>query len=960
MRSQALACTVSAAHVGVRRAVLGLLALLALASPAWAQSLTIDNVTAPEGDSGTTPFTFTVTLSPASAAIVTVHYATANSSAVAPADYAAASGNLTFDPGQTSKTITVDVAGDTTWEGAENFFVNLSAATNASILDSQGLGSITNDDVQVSIGNATVVEGDSGTTALVFDVTLSGPKNNLTLSVAWATQNAGAVAPGDYTAASGSVTFLPGETLQTVTVDANGDTTWEGNETFNVNLTNAVNCSLGDFQGVGTINNDDVQVSIGNAAVVEGDSGTTALVFDVTLSGPKNSLTVTVDWATQNAGAIAPGDYTAASGTVTFPPGETLQTVTVDANGDTTWEANESFNVNLTNASGCSLGDFNGFGTINNDDVQVSVGNAAVVEGDSGTAALVFDVTLSGPKNNLTLSVAWATQNAGAVAPGDYTAASGTVTFPPGETLQTVTVNANGDTTWEANESLNVNLTNAVNCSLGDFQGVGTINNDDVQVSVGNAAVVEGDSGTTALVFDVTLSGPKVNLTLAVDWATQNAGAVAPGDYTAASGTVTFPPGETLQTVTVYANGDTTWEGNEGFNVTLTNAVNCSLGDFQGVGTINNDDVQVSVGDVALPEGHSGTTAFDFSVTLSGPKNDLTLTVDWATQNAGAVAPGDFTAASGTVTFLPGETAKTVTVQVVGDLALEGNEGFLVNLSNPGNCSLGDFQGTGVINNDDVAGVLSIDDLSLPEGQSGTTAFAFTVNLSAPSVSTVTVQFATANDTAMAGQDYAAGSGSVSFAPGEIAKTVTVNVIGDAVTECDETFFVNLTGSGGALIADNQAIGTIEDDENPTCPDLDGDCSRDSACGGADCDDLNPDTYKGAVEINDGLDNQCAGDYGWGIVDEIASLGFWPPTDITKLSWTPQEFAVMYEVVRAPSKNFAAGCTALGTTGDPFVVDPDLPAVGTGFFYLVRPIAPNVGSFGTSSSGVPRTVPCAP
>jgi large repetitive protein len=835
----------------VRGALLALAALLLIGSPSWAQSLTINDVSTPEGDTGTTPLTFTVTLAPSSASTVTVHFATSNSSAVTPSDYVATSGNLTFDPGQTTKTITIDVNGDTTWEGNESFFVTLSAPTNATLGDSLGIGSISNDDVQVSIGDAAVVEGDAGTTELIFNVTLGAAKNNLTLSVNWATSNGSASAPTDYTAASGTVTFLPGETAKTVSVYANGDTTWEGNESFFVSLSNAVNCSLGDASGNGTVNNDDVQVSIGDAAVIEGDSG---------------------------------------------------------------------------------------------------------------PAALTFDVTLGGPKNNLTLSVNWTTQNGGAVAPGDYTAASGTVTFAPGETAKTVTVYANGDTTWEGNESFFVALSNAVNCSLGDASGNGLINNDDVQVSVGDAMVVEGDTGTTEMTFNVTLGGPKNNLTLSVNWTTQNGGAVAPGDYTAASGTVTFLPGEIAKTVTVYANGDTTWEGNESFFIALSNAVNCSLGDASGNGLINNDDVQVSIGDATLAEGNSGTTPMTFNVTLGGPKNNLTLSVNWATQNAGAVAPGDFTAASGTVTFEPGETAKTVTVDLIGDLALEGNEAFNVVLSNAVNCSLGDSVGIGIINNDDVQGALYIDDLSKPEGQSGTTQFAFTVTLSAPSVSTVIVTYTTANDTAVSGQDFTGVvSGTLTFAPWETSKLAVVNVMGDTKDECPETFFVNLINPSGAPLGDSQAIGTIEDDENPGCADLDADCSQDAACGGSDCDDANPDTYADAPEINDALDNQCPGNLGYGVSDEISGpFGFFNPADLTLLSWPAQGYATGYEIVRASSKDFANNCTVLGSTTDIFIPDPDLPPAGTAFFYLVRSVTPNVGSFGQTSSGSPRTVPCAP
>jgi len=591
---------------------------------------------------------------------------------------------------------------------------------------------------------------------------------------------------------------------------------------------------------------------------------------------------------------------------------------------------------------------------------SLTIDNVTSPEGDSGTGPFTFTVTLA-PSSAQTVTVNYATQNNSAQAPADYTATSGTLTFLPGQTTQTLTVDVQGDTTWEGLENFFVNLSSPVSATIADSQGVGFIQNDDVTVSIGDATVPEGDAGTVALVFNVTLSAPKNNLTLTVDYTTQNNSAQAPADYTATSGTVTFLPGETAKTVTVYANGDTTWEGLENFFVNLSNVVNCSLGDAQGVGSIQNDDVTVSIGDVTMMEGNGGTTAFDFAVTLSAPKDNLTLMVSYATANNSAQAPSDYAATSGVVTFLPGVTSQTVTVQVAADLALESLENFYVNLSNAVNCSLGDAQGLGFIQNDDVQGSLSIDDLSYPEGSGGQTPFAFTVTLSPPSASTVTVQFATANGTAIAGQDYVSGSGTVTFAAGETTKLVTVNVIADTLEECDETFVVNLSNAFGAPISDAQATGTIEDDENATCPDLDGDCHRDEACGGSDCDDLNPDTYAGATEVNDGADNQCTGDPGFGVADEISgACGFPDPSDPTKLSWPAQPWAVEYEVARAGSRDFTVGCTLFASGIDTFVVDVEVPPSRGAFYYLVRALSPNVGSWGQRSVGTERTVSCSP
>ncbi|MFN8531110.1 MAG: Calx-beta domain-containing protein [Anaerolineae bacterium] len=333
-------------------------------------SLSINDVTLNEGDSGTTSFIFTVSLNNPSGQTVTVDYATADGTAAQPADYTITSGTLTFTPGVTSQQITVAVNGDTTVEGDETFFVNLSNPVNATLSDNQGLGTITNDDAappSLSINDVTLNEGDSGTTSFLFTVSLSAASTQ-TVTVDYATADGTAAQPGDYTSTSGVLTFTPGTTAQQVTVLVNGDTTVEGDETFFVNLSNATNATLSDNQGLGTLTNDDaVTLSINDVTVTEGNSGTTNAVFTVTLTG-STTFTTTVDYTTNNGTAVQPADYTLTSGVLTFTPGVTTQTITVPVIGELIDEGNETYTVDLSNAVNANISDSQGLGTITDDD----------------------------------------------------------------------------------------------------------------------------------------------------------------------------------------------------------------------------------------------------------------------------------------------------------------------------------------------------------------------------------------------------------------------------------------------------------------------------------------------------------------------------------------------------------------------------------------------------------------
>ena len=212
-------------------------------------------------------------------------------------------------------------------------------------------------------------------------------------------------------------------------------------------------------------------------------------------------------------------------------------------------------------------------------------------------------------------------------------------------------------------------------------------------------------------------------------------------------------------------------------------------------------------------EGNTGTRPFAFTVTLSAAY-DVPVTVDYATANGTATAGSDYQAASGTLTFAPGETSKTITVLVNGDRLAEPNETFFVNLSSPTNATIADGQGVGTIVDDEPR--ISISDVTKTEGKKNqTTLFTFTVTLSAAYDQAVTMSFRTADGTATTSDsDYVAKTGTLTFAPGETTKTITIDVKGDSKKEANETFYLDLFGnSSNSLFTKNRGIGTILNDD---------------------------------------------------------------------------------------------------------------------------------------------------
>ncbi|AGA28247.1 Calx-beta domain-containing protein [Singulisphaera acidiphila] len=225
----------------------------------------------------------------------------------------------------------------------------------------------------------------------------------------------------------------------------------------------------------------------------------------------------------------------------------------------------------------------------------------------------------------------------------------------------------------------------------------------------------------------------------------------------------------------------------------------------------------LSVSDAVILEGNTGTQNAVVVVRLSAPSS-TTVTVNYSTANGSAVAGSDYAATSGTLTFAPGQTSKSILVPVKGDRLAEQDETFSISLRGAKNATIRD--GQGIVSILDNEPRFSIGTAVVEEGNAGTTLMTFTVMMAAPYDQEATVNFATQDYTATtADGDYVATAGTLRFAPGEMTKTITVVVNGDLRAEGDERFLVNLSGaSANAQIVVAQANGYIADDDSAWYP----------------------------------------------------------------------------------------------------------------------------------------------
>ncbi|OWY22041.1 hypothetical protein C7N43_09165, partial [Sphingobacteriales bacterium UPWRP_1] len=303
-------------------------------------------------------------------------------------------------------------------------------------------------------------------------------------------------------------------------------------------------------------------------------------------------------------------------------------------------------------------------------------------------------------------------------------------------------------------------------------------------------------------------------LPITVTYSTLNGTALAVVDYTFTTVTALIPAGQTCVNITIPITDDFVSEPTEFFTVNLTSSNNASIADPQGVVTILDNDnptPSLTINDVTVNE-NAGIATLQICASAAATSP---ITVQYTTANATALAGLDYTTTSASATIPVGQTCVNVTFPIIDDNVLEPTETFNVNLANPNNATIADPQGVvTILDNDTTPPSLTINDITVNES-AGTATLQICASY-APG-SPVTVQYTTANATALAGLDYTATTATATIPAGQTCVNVSFPIINDTNPEPTETFNVNLTNPTNATIADPQGVVTILDNDTPPC-----------------------------------------------------------------------------------------------------------------------------------------------
>ncbi len=742
--------------------------------------------------------TVTVTLSADPERTVVIPLVPANQGTTTNADYSLSASSVTFDSGETSKTITVSATDDSADDDRESVklsFGSLPAGVTRGSPAETSVNITDNDDpsVTVSFGASsyTVAEGASETVT----VTLSADPER-TVVIPLVPANQGTTSNGDYTLSATSVTFDSGETSKTITVSAVDDSADDDSESVKLSfgaLPAGVAAGSPAETTVNITDNDDPSVTVsfgaGTYTVAEGASETVT----VTLSADPER-TVVIPLVPANQGTTSNGDYTLSASSVTFDSGETSKTITVSATDDSADDDRESVKLSFGSLpAGVTRGspDETTVEITDNDDpsVTVSFDESSYTVAEGGTETVT--VTLSADPER-TVVIPLVPANQGTTTNADYSLSASSVTFDSGETSKTITVSATDDSADDDRESVKLSfgsLPAGVTRGSPAETSVNITDNDDPSVTVSFGAssytVAEGASETVT----VTLSADPER-TVVIPLVPANQGTTSNGDYTLSATSVTFDSGETSKTITVSAVDDSADDDSESVKLSfgaLPAGVAAGSPAETTVNITDNDDPSVTVsfgaGTYTVAEGASETV----TVTLSADP-ERTVVIPLVPANQGTTSNGDYTLSATSVTFNSGETSKTITVSAVDDSADDDRESVKLSFGAlPAGVTRGSPDETTVeiTDNDDPSVTVSFDESSYTVAEGGTETV--TVTLSADPERTVVIPLVPANQGTTTNADYTLSASSVTFDSGETSKTITVSATDDSADDDSES-----------------------------------------------------------------------------------------------------------------------------------------------------------------------------
>jgi uncharacterized repeat protein (TIGR01451 family) len=826
--------------------------------------ININDVILAESDSGTNAM-FQLNLSAPFGIPVSVAFATVEGSASQNIDFKSTNGVAIFPPGSTNILISVSVTGDRNYELNETFQLNLTDPSNAAIDDGSAVCTILNDDLSptITVDSVSIKEGNTYSNLLTFSLSMSGA-SYLPVWVNYFTSNGTAQAGNDYIATNSGVTFAPGVTNRFIQVVVWSDILAEPHETFHLYLPDSVNGTLLTNHVTATIENDDGIPGVPSSFIFSSVPSPQYLrtPFPLTVTA-KDAFGDTVTnyaggamlWASATNATASVFDFAEGNFSQWTPlnPPQTpgpYQIVPFDVSGHgcpslafrlaADWNAPDGISRPVTLSGGTTyafwadIAAFNENGSSANltpGQVGIMINNQILTNFDFGTFGYIYPLqtfrtnlltTYTAPTNGTYQLTIRFTRSVPQSSVWNYVdnVRITPATVPP----RWIAAFTNGVWTAQIDPTTTASGLQFLAQSPEGYSGSGNtfdvLPRAELALSGTNSPSVVRAGSDVVFTFSVTNRGPSnaTNVVLTnflANAITFRSAVLSQGSYTHSNGVVVCNLGNMTNgqrstisiTAKPYVPGVTT-----NLAIVASSVFDSDAADNAVVIPVTANLPLLHVDNLSVTEGNFGTNNSQLSLWLEGPIG-IPLSLDYSTAEGTAHSGSDYVAVSGALTFAIGVTNLTVSMPILGDLTWEPTETLALTLTNLSNSVATQSQATNTILDNDSVPAISIGDVSLTEGGSGTSPAQFPVTLSNPSSVQIQVYCRTTNGTATFPNDYLNTIATLIFPPGATNQTFSVPIIGDTNNEFDQTFLAVLSLPVSASIARGTATGIIVNDD---------------------------------------------------------------------------------------------------------------------------------------------------
>ncbi len=736
-------------------------------------------------------------------------------------DYKLVTGTAIVDSGTTTGVIHITIVDDNLYEADETIEVTIFNPIYA-VLGANKVHTYTisdNDVIPVISFESVDGSGSESLTPAALRFELSNI-SGLAASVDYTVNGGTATGTGvDFTLTAGTATIPVGGTSDSVLFNIVNDLNDEYDETIQVTLSNPVNATLGSITAYTyTINDDDDPPTIQFATSASSGYEDTTAYLQIGLSNA-SGLDVSVYYQVTGGTVLGSStDYILPAGTATISAGELTTNIEMIVIDDNIGEFAEDVEVTISNPVNATLGSrtVHTYTILDNEPIPVLDFPITSVELDEANADSSVYITMSGPWD-LDVKISYDMRELTATAHGyDFTLCDSIkATIYAGDISTVLPIDIHEDALYEEDEQFEVILTGATYVNLGpDIMFTYTIMDNDLPPTVEfNTVSSSGpESANASIQMELSaVSGRETQVSYSI------AGNATAADYATPSGTATIPAGQTAADIGITIVNDALDEQNETIELTLTDAVNATLGaGTVHTYTINDDDNPPVVEVVAINNAHEGDTLGHIPVILSTPSGRV-VTVDYSV-TGGTAADTDYVSLEGTLTIPAGSWGEDIVFEIVDDTTYEADETIIVTLANAINANLsGDNYIHNFTINDDDAPTQVQFALSSSSVAENTPTVLLQVELQAVSGDTVNVNYQALDGTATNEEDFILVSGTAKIPTDSLQTNISISIIPDTIFEGDETFTVRLYSPSGANLGENTShtVTILEDDSPP-------------------------------------------------------------------------------------------------------------------------------------------------